>query len=116
MPEVPSVPAKPIVSAWLYQPFESGAREGVAVTTGPVPSYWKLKLVAALEFPARSRQVPETEAFAESGPVKLVCVQESMPDVASLPANVIVRARLYQPLRSGGRDALAPVTSAAVAS
>ena len=32
------MPAKLTVSEWLYQPFESGLREGVAVTTGPVPS------------------------------------------------------------------------------
>jgi hypothetical protein len=35
---VTSVPVKPTVSAWLYQPIASGAREGVAVTTGPVLS------------------------------------------------------------------------------
>jgi hypothetical protein len=32
------VPLKPTESPWLYQPFESGARDGVAVTTGPVSS------------------------------------------------------------------------------
>ena len=62
------MPAKLTESAWLYQPFESGLREGVAVTTGSVSSYWKPKLRAALVFPARSRQVPDTEAFGESGP------------------------------------------------
>ena len=34
MPEVESAPLKATVSAWLYQPFESGLREGVAVTMG----------------------------------------------------------------------------------
>ena len=62
------MPAKLTDSAWLYQPFESGPREGVAVTTGAVSSYWKLNGVLALVFPARSRHVPETEALAESGP------------------------------------------------
>ena len=38
MPDVASVPLKETVSAWLYQPFESGLRPGVAVTVGPVPS------------------------------------------------------------------------------
>jgi hypothetical protein len=38
MPEMASVPAKLTVSTWLYQPFESGLREGVAVTVGAVPS------------------------------------------------------------------------------
>ena len=68
MPEVGSAPVKPTVSAWLYQPFESGLREGVAVTLGLVSSYWKLKGLLALMFAARSRQVPLTLAFAESGP------------------------------------------------
>jgi hypothetical protein len=32
------VPLKLTESAWLYQPCESGERDGVAVTTGPVAS------------------------------------------------------------------------------
>ena len=68
IPEVASVPLKLTVNEWLYQPFESGLREGVAVTAGAVSSYRKLKLLLALVFPARSRQVPETDALAESGP------------------------------------------------
>ena len=32
------MPLKLTESPWLYQPFESGEREGVAVTTGPVAS------------------------------------------------------------------------------
>jgi hypothetical protein len=116
MPEVPSVPAKPTVSAWLYQSFKSGAREGVAVTTGPVESYWKLKLLAALVFPARSRQVPETEPVASSGPEYVVCVQDSMPEVPSVPANVIVNAWLYQPFESGFREGTELVTCGSVES
>ena len=37
-PDVASVPEKVTMSAWLYQPFESGARPGVALTVGPVAS------------------------------------------------------------------------------
>jgi hypothetical protein len=37
-PEVASVPVKVTGSAWLYQPFWSGPREGVADTTGAVLS------------------------------------------------------------------------------
>src|SRR6266550_908956 len=36
MPEVASDPVKVTLSGWLYQPFASGARAGVAVTCGPV--------------------------------------------------------------------------------
>ena len=32
------MPLNATESAWLYQPFESGERDGVAVTTGPVVS------------------------------------------------------------------------------
>jgi hypothetical protein len=38
MPEVASVPVNVTVSEWLYQPFRSGLREGVAVTPGAVLS------------------------------------------------------------------------------
>ena len=107
---------KPTVSAWLYQPFESGAREGVAVTTGPVASYWKLKALLALVFPARSRHVPLTVPVASSGPEYVVWVQESIPDMASVPENVIVNAWLYQPFESGLRDGVDPVTCGAVES
>jgi hypothetical protein len=69
IPEVPSVPSKLTVNGWLYQVPESGGRAGVAVTVGPVWSYMKVKVPGALVFPATSRQVPLTEAFALSGPV-----------------------------------------------
>ena len=39
MPEVASDPLQLIATWWLYQPFESGARAGVAVTVGAVASY-----------------------------------------------------------------------------
>ena len=110
------MPAKLTDSAWLYQPFESGARTGVAVTTGPVASYWKLKALLALVFPARSRQVPLMVPVASSGPEYVVCVHVSMPDMASAPANVTVNAWLYQPFESGLRDGLDPVTCGAVES
>ena len=110
------MPAKPTVSAWLYQPFESGARLGVAVTTGPVASYWKLKALLALVLPARSRHVPLTVPVGSSGPEYVVCVHVSIPDVASVPAKVTVNAWLYQPFESGLRDGLEPVTCGAVES
>jgi hypothetical protein len=116
MPDVASVPANPTVNAWLYQPFESGARLGVAVTTGPVESYWKLNALFALVFPARSRHVPLRVPVASSGPEYVVCVQVSIPDVASVPANATVNAWLYQPFESGARDGVDPVTCGAVES
>src|SRR5919108_1782688 len=37
-PEVPSLPVKPTLSAWLYQPFASAPLDGVAVADGAVLS------------------------------------------------------------------------------
>ena len=61
------MPAKVTVSAWLYQPFESGLRAGVAVTCGPVASYMSAK-ARTVVLPATSRQEPLTEASDLSGP------------------------------------------------
>ena len=69
----------------------------MAVTFGSVSSYWKLNGNGALVFPARSRHVPFTDAVASSGPEYVACVHVSTPEVASVPANVIEKAWLYQP-------------------
>ena len=62
------MPLKLTESAWLYQPFESGARAGVARDdrTGRVVAEGERPRRST--FPARSRQEPLTEAFASSGP------------------------------------------------
>ena len=91
------MPLKLTVSVWLYQPFESGARDGLAVTLGSVASYWKLNALVLLVFPARSRHVPFTKAVGSSGPEYVACVQLSRPEVASAPVNAIERVWLYQP-------------------
>ena len=43
-------------------------------------------------------------------------MQVSIPDVASVPANVTMNAWLYQPFESGLRDGVDPVTCGAVES
>ena len=69
-PETGSVPAKPIATAWLYQPFASAARAGLPpVTVGAVASYLSWWLKGALTLPALSVQVPGTDAAAPSGPL-----------------------------------------------
>jgi hypothetical protein len=66
-PDIPSVAPNVTVSARLNQPFESGARPGVAVVAGAVASY--LTGSEALRaLPAWSRQVPLREAVELSGP------------------------------------------------
>jgi hypothetical protein len=67
MPDAASPPEKLTASGRLYQPPESAVRAGEAVTSGAVASYLNPKSVAALWLPARSRQVPLSEALALSG-------------------------------------------------
>ena len=86
------------------------------MTVGSVSSYWKLNGNGALVFPARSRQVPLTDAVASSGPEYVACVHVSIPDVASAPTKAIERVWLYQPPWSGGREGFARVTCGAVSS
>src|SRR5438094_3592593 len=105
-PEVPSVPENATVSAWLYQPFESAAREGVPATDGAVESYWN-EAVAGSTLPALSVQEPLTEVLPVSGPENVFCgVQEAIPDVPSVPPNDTVTGLSYQPFASGPRPSL----------
>src|SRR5436190_1378138 len=66
IPEIPSVPLKDTVSAWLYQPLESALRPGVAVTDGGVASYLSPKSTEPT-LPALSVHVPLTVAAPLSG-------------------------------------------------
>jgi hypothetical protein len=108
MPDVLSVPVKETPNAWLYQPLESGARAGTAVTpVGAVASYWSPS-EAVPTLPALSVQVPLTDALAESGlEYVFVAEQESIPEVPSVPENETESAWLYQPFESAGRDGAA---------
>src|SRR5436189_456802 len=98
-----SMPEKETVRAWLYQPFASGPRDGVAVAEGPWSSNWNVVATGPLVFPALSLQVPLTEAPPLSGPEYVTCVQDAMPEGASLPPYCTVSGWLYQPFKSGVR-------------
>ena len=63
-----------------------------------------------------SLHMPETDAAPLSGPLYVVLVQLSMPEVWSEPSNAIATGRLYQPFRSASRPAWPAVTAGAVAS
>jgi hypothetical protein len=52
----------------VYQPLESGGRDGAADTVGLEASYLNFALVALAVFPALSVQLPLTVAFIELGP------------------------------------------------
>jgi hypothetical protein len=108
MPEVASVPVKETPSAWLYHPFESGARAGRALTpVGAVASYWSPN-EAIPTLPALSVQVPPTDALAESGlEYVFAAEQELILEVPSVPENETETAWLYQPFESANRDGVA---------
>jgi len=116
IPEVVSVPLQVTPRAWLYQPPWSGPRVGVALTEGSVSSNLNGKLVAAEVFPALSVQVPLALALAESGPVYVIELHESIPEVGSLPLQLMPTEALNQALWSGERAALAVTLVGAVAS
>src|SRR5207248_1750987 len=115
-PETASVPENETVSAWLYQPFASAPRDGVAVTEGPWASNWNAVATAPLVFPALSLQVPLTETPLLSGPEYVTCVQDAMPEAASLPPYCTVNWWLYQPFESGVRPRVPTTDVGAVAS
>ena len=57
------------MTAWLYQPFESGCRDGLfPVTAGSVSSYLSENAFEPLWLPAISRHEPFTAVDGSSGP------------------------------------------------
>jgi hypothetical protein len=98
IPEVASLPLQVIPSGWLNQPAWSGPRAGVAFTEGSVSSNLNGKLAAAEVLPALSVHVPVALAVAESGPVYVIEAHESIPEVGSLPLQLIPTEALNQPL------------------
>jgi hypothetical protein len=95
-PEAASVAAQLIVTAALYQPFGFAWRSGVAVTFGAVESYLSGYATVAETLPATSRHVPLGAALPLSGPLYVIAVQEAIPDVASLPFQLIPTGWRYQ--------------------
>ena len=110
-PETGSVPPNSNVTGRLYQPAPLGCRSGVTlVTAGAVASNLSGRPRSAV-LPARSVQCPTTEASALSGAEYVTAAHVSTPEVASVPANVYVTARLYQSPASGLRSGARAVTS-----
>ena len=67
MPEK-ELPLTVAATGWLYQPLESGGRDGVTETVGVEASYGNGLLVALAVLPALSVQLPVTVAVVLSGP------------------------------------------------
>ena len=93
------------MSARLYHPFASGALLAAAVGEGGVESY-ESENAPLLVLPALSVQLPGADAVAESGPPYELPTQVSIPETASVPANVTATAWLYQPFASAARAAV----------
>jgi hypothetical protein len=114
-----SVAVKLTLTAWLYQPFESGARAGAApVIDGPVSSYLNAEPAALLLLPALSVHVIVPVAELLSGPEYVPPEQPARPDpgLGSLPPPLKATGALYQPAWSGARVGLPPVTVGATES
>ena len=107
IPEIGSVPLQSTLRPWSYQPFASGGRVAPACTVGDVASYRNESGGGDALLPAWSVQPPIELALALSGPLYVsVALQESMPEVASVPLQLIETGRLYQPSWSAGRAGL----------
>jgi hypothetical protein len=107
MPDKPSTALKETVRGWLYQPFESAVRPGVAVTSGGLESYFSPN-VRDVVFPAASVHEPVTEAATSSGPeYESGDTQETPPEIASVPLKETETAWLYQPFASAPREGVA---------
>ena len=110
-----SVAAKVTVSAWLYHPFASAPRGGVALVCGAVASYLNPNDPEPV-YPALSRQLPATDVDALSGPAWVLAASHvARPEIASLPVKLTPSEWLYQPFTSAARAGEA-VTCGAVAS
>ncbi len=107
-PERASVAAKLTSRGARYQPLAFGGREGAADASGGAESYLKAYAAGVLSFPARSTHVPLRDALAASG-VEYVFARshEPMPDSASPPVKLTVRAALNQPFAFGWREGAA---------
>jgi hypothetical protein len=107
MPDKPSMPLKETARGWLYQPFESADRPGVAVTIGGFESNFSPN-VCDVVFPALSVHEPVTDAAASSGPeYESGDTHETPPETASVPLKETERAWLYQPFASAPREGVA---------
>ncbi len=85
------------VSAWLYQPFPSAARDGVAETSGGVPSILIPVTVSCDAFPALSVHVPVADSFDPSLLTVCCTVEDTTPDPESVHDHVTVTSPLFQP-------------------
>src|SRR5215208_257502 len=115
MPAVESVPWRSKATGWLNHPAALAGCSGAApVTDGFVWSYFRPYGKEALTFPALSLHVPDSDAAALSGPLYVMALQLSMPDVWSVPANVTPTGLLYQPFTPAAREGVPAVASGGV--
>jgi hypothetical protein len=98
MPEVRSLPEKETVSAWLYQPFESGGRNGDAVTAGNVLSILIIFVVTVVVPPSLDAEhVNVTPVVSEVTVVALQPLSDKITDSGSTTVQLSVTCVVYQP-------------------
>ena len=98
-PEVVSLPSKSTERSWLYQPFESAAREGVAVVAGGVLSTWKGFEIFVVPPSLVAEQVSIVSVVSFVNVTALHPVVERMIDSGSVTDQLTVTVVVYQPLR-----------------
>src|SRR4030095_8800982 len=124
MPEVASVPENDTASGWLYHPFLSAGRAGVAVTTGGVLSILNVRLLLAVDVPSRF----DAEHVSVTPEVSAVSVLVPQPLELSSPVttHLTVTLLVYQPfmpcvpvitsvISTSADDAAAPGTASTLA-
>jgi hypothetical protein len=97
-PEVASAPEKPTVSEWLYQPFESARRPGVAVTEGAVLSRLNVLLTVVVPPSLVALHVSVVAVVSEASVVVSQPLVERMTDSGSSTFQPTVTFVTYQPL------------------
>src|SRR4051794_28025395 len=97
MPERPSSPLQPTVTAASYQPSTSGGRAGVGATVGGVRSMEIPLSVTLAELPALSTQSPAAVWPAPPLDTVVVTVGVTAPESASVQLHSTSTGVRFQP-------------------
>jgi hypothetical protein len=97
VPEVPSVPENETESAWSYQPFESAARDGAAVTVGAVVSTLIVLLTVVVPPSLDAEHVNVAPVVSEVIVVASQPLVDRITDSGSTTVQFSVALVVYQP-------------------
>src|SRR5438876_4564118 len=93
-----SVPVKATISAWLYQPFASGARAGAAVTVGGVASRLIVTVLVVTPPSLVAEQVKDAPTVSATSVVASQPCSSKITDSGSWTIQLSVTLLTYQPL------------------